>query len=218
MMYRYKIWQSDMDPDTAQKFAPIDKYLKLSERFGPKGLKKQFIFKMMLYLGGLLIFLFLTFIGLFQGDAVGIAAGIFMMLFDAVMIALLVGHIKHFGEEPNEDMLICENILEKDGISEVHKDYAGAVKFTNQSVIGKKYIFVKGNTLVRLRDIKETLLDERKYAAKGMTSYTYHFTVHAEDEMGKRALDLELLSNNEKKRQKRYEELRPVIEDKLKRS
>lgn len=206
-----------MDPQTAQVFAPIDKYLKLTKRFSPKAMKKKFIKGIILYAAGLFIFLYFTFLGLFQGDAVGICAGLFMMIFDAAMIALLVDHIKHFGEEPDENMLICRTILEKDGIAEISKDYADAVKFTKQSVIGKKYIFVKGVTLIRLSDIKETVLDERKYSVKGSVSFSYHFTVHAEDERGKRAVDLELLSNNEIERKQRYEELRPVIEEKQKR-
>lgn len=227
MIYRYNILQNDNDPETAQMFAPVDEYLKLSKRFGFKAMRTKQIVKVIAWTVISVPLLVLTFRVLFQGDATGIVAGLIIMLFDAAVIYMIFFNKRHFGEEPDDNMLACERILEKDGIAQVYEDYKSAVEFTKvkftgmnpiQSVIGKKYIFVKGDTLIRLRDIKETVLDVRRHMVKGSENIRYWFTVHAEDETGRRAVDLELLSSNEEKRQKRYEELCAVLEKAQKRT
>lgn len=212
-MYKDRISYYDIDTKTSQMYAPIDKYLEQTKRFSPKAMKRKYIIGIVIY--SLLILLvggyFLAFL-----LALFIPALVMLGAFLAALICGLRWHILHYGEKPAPDMVTCESIIDSDGLENIHGDLMNAVEFTKQSVIGVKYVFIHKRTLARIKDIECAEICEVVESDEDGYTYKYFFNLHINDEMGERDHQIERLSDNKDKREKRYAELMRILEAKQK--
>ena len=212
-MYKDRISFYDMDAKTSQLYAPIDKYLGQTKRFSPRSMKRKYIIGIIIY--SLLILLVGSYV-IMSIVLIAIPVTVIVGLFLAALICGLRWHVIHFGENPDPDMVTCENIIGIDGLENIHEDYMNAVEFTKQSVIGEKYIFMRKRTLVRIKNIECAEICEIVESDEDGYIYKYFFNLHINDEMGERDYQIERLSDNEYKREKRYAELMRIFEAKQK--
>lgn len=205
MIYKERMSYYDMDEHTAQLYAPIDEYLRQTKRFSPKAMKRKYI-GIIAGMGlGLSVLLIGTAAAVFTRSTITV---IFSVTAAGVLTYMMYMFIKNFGEEPDTDMLTCENILDSDGVEEVYKEYTSAVRFGKNSLISNRYLFIKGRTLLRIRQM--TRFDIHS-VQKG-ESRSYYFRVHVNDELGERAYDVEYLGADYSKHEHRFRELLSTIE------
>lgn len=211
MIYKERMSYYDMDPHTAQLYAPIDKYLKQTKRFSQKAMKKKYALGIAGFVIGLMILLG-NIIRVLTLGGWGTALGLGVVA--AILVAVMIYFIRHYGEKPHMDMLTCEDVLDNDGIERVYKDYHSAREFGKKAVLGRDYLFIKYRTVVRLGSIVKMSI----YKFETEDSESYYFRVHvSDDKFGNRCYDLDMLSSSTKKREQQFLEMKSVIETSQKR-
>lgn len=209
MLYKDRMSYYDIDQRTAQMYAPIDEYLKQTKRFSPKAMKRKYFLWIFAYCVFILIAV------LFGVDCIMDGAFGGLIITGAVtvpMVYLLRRHILNYGKTPHPDMLTCENILDNDGVENVYADFCNATDFTKHCKIGRYYIFIKKQTLVRMSNVVRTELVSREHYTEDGIDFSYHFSIHVQDSLGHRVYDLEELSENYNKRMQRFAELSRAFE------
>lgn len=211
MIYKERMSYYDMDPHTAQLYAPLDEYLKQTKRFSQKAMKKKLIGWIVVCTLLILLLLFF-FVSTVKDNP--IFSALVIAPFTAVMIFCLVYHIRHYGEKPHMDMLTCEDVLDNDGIERVYRDYSQARKFSPKAVLGREYLFIKGHTIVRLGSI----VNMKIHMVTGDDSDSYFFRIQVNDDaFGNRFYILDRLSNSTQERELEFAEMKSILESAQKR-
>lgn len=211
MIYKERMSYYDMDPHTAQLYAPIDKYLKQTKRFSQKVMKKKYALGIAGFVIGLMILLG-NIIRVLTLGGWGTALGLGVVA--AILVAVMIYFIRHYGEKPHMDMLTCEDVLDNDGIERVYRDYSQAREFSPKVVLGREYLFIKGHTIVRLGSI----VNMKIHVVTGDESDSYFFKIQVNDDaFGNRFYILDRLSNSTQERELEFAEKKSILESAQKR-
>lgn len=158
-----------MDRHTAKSFAPIDEYLGFTKRFSEKGMKRNNVRSAVLWSLAALASAGLLAVCVMQipkgyaeegitGVIAPIIGGAFLLIFSLVLFSQAKTSLKRTLDYIPPDIETARYVIDKDGMESVHQDYLSATEFTKKSVIGKKYIFIKNETVIRLQDIYHVCL------------------------------------------------------------
>lgn len=187
----------DMGALPAAKYEPVDEFLGITKRFGPSAIFKENMFKLMI---GVLFWLvsicmFVSVLGT-NDMKFGIKL-VALMMWALVFLytGFSIGYIIKKWNTPHLDELCMENILAHDGIDAVNNDMLTAESFGDGNLIGRRYIFLKNQTVIRIADITKTDVIIVKSENEG--GY-YAFAMFVSDELGSRkyaAAELHIHSN-----------------------
>lgn len=144
-----------MDTNIAKSFAPIDEYLGFTRRFSEKGMKKNNIKGAVLW-GIATLASAALMVACFMHKSFFVGA--FMALMTFILASMAKGSLTRKLDSVPPDVETARYVIDKDGMESVHQDYLSATEFTKKSVIGKKYIFIKNETILRLQDIYHVCL------------------------------------------------------------
>lgn len=194
------------DRAKAKMFAPIDEYLKLSARLGSKGNVPRT--KTVITTAALLAAAVIAAVSFAKGN---ILFGIASAFVTGALLAVLItgGRVKLTADHIN-----AKYVLDTDGLQSVYSDHISAVQFTKKSVIGERYIFIKGGTVIRLTDIYDIRLvaqqdddpaKDRTYLRLGVSNASGEYVYE---------LDINTLPRNEQKRSYKEAELIGLITQK----
>lgn len=158
-----------MDTNIAKSFAPIDEYLGLTRRFSEKVMKKNNIMNAVLWGAATLVSMTLMAVCIIQvpkgykeegflGISGPIIGGAFLLISSLVLFSKVKSSLKRKLDYIPPDVETARYVIDKEGMESVHQDYLSATEFTPKSVIGKKYIFLKNETILRLQDIYHVCL------------------------------------------------------------
>lgn len=195
----------------AKMFAPIDEYLKLSARLDPKGRGNARRIKSVAAALALIAAAVITAVCFAKGNVLFGTAAAFAT---GALLAVMILMIKGSKVKITADHINAGYVLETDGLQSVYDDYISAAEFTKKSVIGKRYIFVKGKTVIRLTDIYDIRLvtehdddpaKDRTFLRLAVTNASGEYVYE---------LDMKTLPRNEQKRRYKEAELIDLITQK----
>lgn len=199
------------DRAKAKMFAPIDEYLKLSARLDPRGRGNARRIKSVAAAMALIAAAVITAVCFAKGNVLFGTAAAFLT---GVLLSALILMIKGSKVKITADHINAGYVLDNDGLQSVYDDYLSAEEFTKKSVIGKRYIFVKGKTVIRLTDIYDIRLVTRQ--DDDPTRDRTFLRLAASNASGDNVyeLDMQTLSRNEQERRYKEAELIDFITQK----
>ena len=189
----------DANSEEAEMIREVDSFLALSRRFSPLSLKVRQITGAALSWGGALTAFWLTFAYKFY----------FLLLLPILGIFLgTLGYYFTFEyrQPKSVDLLRAQDIVRHDGIKKVFDDLKDARRLGSTKVfLGKEYLFLKGRTMCRIRDIRRVFKREIELDESGLMILAglcgglievgealpgYTAALYVEDETGKLTLDV----------------------------
>ena len=136
---------NDMGGEIKEKYETLDVFLKLTERFDRTGKRKA-------KTRSLVVFTALA--AAMAGLAV-ISGNILLWLIALLFLAAGVGLTIRISRVPFPDEVRSKGIIEKDGLDAVYGDLLEAEPVEGTNIyVGRKYLFLKGQWVMRLADIK----------------------------------------------------------------
>lgn len=183
-MKKKELTYYDMGGSAAAMFKPIDEYLGMTKRFSPKAKKKTLIGYLAMVVPFQLLAIFML-ICIINTKDMEIGIKLICSLIPLVFIGFLSLAIKYListYKEPHQDMLTCRNILDRDGIETVYKDFAASKYVCDRVRVGEKYLFIEGQTVVRIKDIIKADLE----IARGDEDGGIYYMTTVRDELGER--------------------------------
>lgn len=193
------ISQKDQSSGQREKFREIDRFLMLSERQSNDNTKQIKLWGRVGGVGGTLLFV-----------GIALATGSTKPYFAAAVFAALgiyFGYIMH--KKPLTSLLRTERIVETDGIESVYSDFKNSVRIERSDLyIGERYIFKKGDLMVRLSDVRRCYISNDE----GEIGMEYFCDIDVSDETGSETLELRKLSSSPEQRQKQFNMINKPIE------
>lgn len=199
------------DRAKAKMFAPIDEYLKLSSRLNNKGEISARRIRAVVTALALIAAAVITAVSFAKGNILWGTAAAFVT---GALLAALILIIKGSKVKITADHINAGYVLDTDGLQSVYDDYISATEFTKKSVMGKRYIFLKGGTVIRLTDIYDIRLvaqrdddpaKDRTFLRLGVTNASGEYVYE---------LDMKTLPRDEQKRRYKEAELIDIITQK----
>lgn len=182
----------DMGDRMSNMYRPIDEYLTMTKRFSPSAIRRSNMGKLMMIGPFCLLSVFIIFI-IFNTKDMDMGMKLVISLIPLVFFLFTGYALRYIIKEwntPHPDMLSCRNILDRDGLENVYKDFQTAKDLNERLRIGARYLFIKNVTVIRLADITKTDLDIIRDDESGGV----FFTVFVKDELGDRKYHLKDLS------------------------
>lgn len=189
---------NDMGGEIKEKYETLDVFLKLTERFDRTGKRKA-------KTRSLVVFTALA--AAMAGLAV-ISGNILLWPIALMFLAAGVGLTVRISRVPFPDEVRSKGIIEKDGLDAVYGDLVEAEPVEGTNIyVGRKYLFLKGQWVMRLADIKA--LELHDYRSKE----NRFITARAEfgDEFGSGSIELMRLPENEYKKQAMFKKISDSI-------
>ena len=164
-----------LSPEDAERFEKIDDFLKLSERFSPKGVRRR---KLLGVVSILFVAVMIIVVCVVQNDK---GSTMLALCFTPVLGLLIYKTWCNYNNTYHPEVERAITIVIKDGMDAVFDDFINSRSIAASNVYtGGRYLFVKGKSMCR---IENTGMVYPKYVSRGRGG-SYYACTQVTDETG----------------------------------
>ncbi len=183
----------------ADKYREIDKFLRLTERFGGKSAAKSRTISLVIALAGAAVCVGIAL--LFGQTKAYVGAAVF------VVIGIVFGFVLNGGK--SSEMERAKSIINSDGVQAVYDDLMHCTRIERSDVfIGSRYLFRQGKFMFRMSDVKKCYISTETSG----DDTEYYCEADISDEIGSETFELRKLSAIKVQRQNQFEAINKPIE------